>query len=91
MLGLGAGVTPPPCTSCEEAGSHQLQGCHIPSEVLCCLGEESGQAVPATPATLCRPTFLSVDIALPMGRVLKHMDTTGVHTKAGGCSQELWA
>ena len=82
---LGAGATPPTHVSCEEGGSHQLQGCHIPSQVLCCLWEESDQAVPATTATLCCPTFLCVDIALPTGHVLKHMDATGVQTGTGRC------
>lgn len=61
--GLRAGMTPPTRISCEDGSSHQLQGCHVPSQVPCCLREESGQAAPATTATLCHLMFLSVGIA----------------------------
>lgn len=49
---------------------------YLPSQVPCCIGEVAGQAVPATTATLCCSTFLSVNMALPTGHALEQMDNT---------------
>lgn len=58
---LGTGVTPPKCIRWEEVGSHQLQGCHIPSKVLCCLRNLARQCLPPLPP---RPPFVAPHFCL---------------------------